>query len=125
MGVIRKTKAVKAILSVFNTTSAAISSISLVEQFSNTMNKTTVYRILDRLVDEGLLHTFKSNDGLSMYAKCQDCSTHQHSDLHPHFQCDKCGETKCLPIEIKVPSLPNYQIESAELLLTGTCENCK
>jgi len=125
MGVVRLTKSVKAILGVFDASNAAISSTELVEQFSNDMNKTTVYRILDRLVDQGILHVFNDHDGVNMYAKCKDCSTHHHSDLHPHFQCAKCGITKCLPIEIKIPSLPNYHIDSAELLLTGTCNNCK
>jgi len=125
MGVVRLTKSVKAILGVFDASNAALSSTELVEQFSKDMNKTTVYRILDRLMDQGILHVFKDHDGVNMYAKCNDCSTHQHSDLHPHFQCGKCGETKCLPIEIKIPSLPNYQIDSAELLLTGTCGSCK
>jgi len=125
MGVVRQTKSVKAILNAFDATNAAISSTELVEHFSDKMNKTTVYRILERLVDQGVLHAFKANDGVSMYAKCHGCSTHEHTDLHPHFQCEKCGETKCLPLEIKIPSLPNYQIDSAELLLTGTCDNCK
>ena len=35
------------------------------------------------------------------------------------------GLSACLPLEIKIPSLPDYQIDSAELLLTGTCDNCK
>jgi Fur family ferric uptake transcriptional regulator len=125
MGVIRKTKSVKAILNVFEEKESAVSSISLIKRFENEMNKTTVYRILDRLVDEGLLHTFKGNDGISLFAKADQHSAPQQSDLHPHFQCEKCGETKCVPLEIEVPKLPNFHINSAELLLTGICENCK
>ena len=33
------------------------------------MNKTTVYRILDRFEKEGILHWFIDNDGLKRYAK--------------------------------------------------------
>ena len=55
----------------------------------------------------------KKNDSIS-----------DNSKLHPHFQCSDCGVTKCLDQELSVPLVPNYKIDSAELLLTGQCENC-
>ena len=125
MGVIRQTKSVKAILNAFEITDSAISSTHLVKQFSDQMNKTTVYRILDRLVDEGMLHSFKGNDGVSLFAKIDKNTAHSHSDFHPHFQCKQCGETKCVPIDVEIPSLPDYQVENVELLISGTCDKCK
>ena len=124
MGIVRQTKSLKAVLQVFDETESAISSPQLIALFQDHMNKTTVYRILERLVDEGLLHTFKGNEGISMYAKCKNCSSHQHLDLHPHFQCSSCGKTQCIEEEISIPILPRHQIDSVQFLLLGVCEDC-
>ncbi|MEP1985636.1 MAG: transcriptional regulator, partial [Maribacter dokdonensis] len=87
MGVIRKTKAVEVLLNEFSTGSIAISAKSLIEQLGDTFNKTTIYRVLDKLEDDGVLHSFLGKDGLKWYAKCNGCTSKEHKDVHPHFQC--------------------------------------
>jgi len=124
MGVIRKTKSVKAILNEFENQNQALSSVELVERFTNQMNKTTVYRILERLEDDGILHSFKGEDNLQWFAKCHGCNSHKHEDLHPHFQCKTCGKTECLEVNIPVPSLKQHHVEKAEFLLIGQCSEC-
>ncbi len=124
MGILRQTKSVKAVMQVFEESHDAFSSVELVEKFSGLMNKTTVYRILARLEDENYLHSFKSKEGVSLFARYNEPSTQINSDLHPHFQCKKCGKTKCVPLDIKLPSLPNYKIDTAEFLISGTCDQC-
>ena len=124
MAIIRKTKSVKALLDAFEKTDNAISVVGLVKQLHQKMNKTTVYRILERLEDDGVLHSFMDKDGLKWYAKCSDCSVGHHTDTHPHFQCSDCGKIECLTFEVNIPKLRNYRIDSAELLLIGHCENC-
>ena len=125
MAIIRQTKSVKALLNAFEQSDDAISVVELVKQVKQKMNKTTVYRILDRLEDDGKLHSFMGTDGLKWYAKCDhSCSAEHHVDSHPHFQCRDCGKTSCLSIDVSIPSVPNYKIESAELLLIGQCDNC-
>jgi Fur family ferric uptake transcriptional regulator len=124
MGVIRQTKSVKTILALFEQNNTAFSSVDLIEKLKEQMNKTTVYRILERLEDDGILHSFKGEEGLQWYAKCQGCSTGKHYDKHPHFQCRRCGRTECLDLELVLPYVPQYRIDSAELLLLGQCEDC-
>ncbi|MFT4761965.1 MAG: Fur family ferric uptake transcriptional regulator [Paraglaciecola sp.] len=124
MGIIRKTKSVKTLLSIFASTKEAISIVQLVKRLHKEMNKTTVYRILERLEDDGNLHSFIGKDGLKWYAKCQDCSPANHIDSHPHFQCRDCGKTTCLSIDVSIPSITNYKVDYAELLLIGQCESC-
>lgn len=124
MGIIRKTKSVKTLLKIFEQTNNAISVVILVERLHRKMNKTTVYRVLERLENEGILHSFTGKDGLKWYAKYNGCSSSNHMDLHPHFQCRDCGKTACLAIDILIPSVSNYRIDSAELLLIGQCEDC-
>lgn len=125
MGVIRQTKSVNTILSYFNKGYEAVSVVHLVGQLQNQMNKTTVYRILDRLEDEGVLHSFSGTKGLKWYAKCHDCSTHHHNDIHPHFECSECGKVECLDVSIPIPKINNRHIETADVLLTGQCVDCK
>lgn len=124
MGTIRKTKSVKILLSIFEQSKTAFSVKELIERVHQLMNKTTVYRILDRLEDAGILHSFIGKDGLKWYALCHGCSQLNHQDAHPHFQCKKCGKTECLSLEFSTPSIPNYKIDSFELLLIGTCRAC-
>ena len=69
MPISRKTKTVKMILDLFGETNNAISIVDLVSTFRNKMNKTTVYRILNRLEESGILHSFLDKDGLKRYAK--------------------------------------------------------
>ena len=125
MGIKRKTKSVQALLDIFDQSDNAWSVVDLVEKLSSEMNKTTVYRILDRFQDEGLLHSFTDTNGLKWYAQCVDCSQHNHDDVHPHFQCKTCGKVECLSAEIPLPSFPSYQVDNAEILLTGQCSDCK
>ncbi len=124
MGIIRKTKSVETLIQLFNQGEEAYSGVYLVDRLRKKMNKTTVYRILERLEDEGMIHSFTDNDGLTWYAKCNGCSSSHHADLHPHFKCRNCGKTVCLNLDIAIPSIPNRKVDSAEFLLIGVCEKC-
>lgn len=124
MGVIRKTKAVKRLLSLFEPGVSAISAVDLVAQLNEEMNKTTVYRVLDRLENDGIIHSFMGKEGIKWYAKCTSCSSKHHNDIHPHFQCTDCKKVTCLSVEISIPTVENHIIENATVFLTGKCGNC-
>ncbi|MEP5341381.1 MAG: transcriptional repressor [Algibacter sp.] len=126
MGVIRKTKSVVALLNEFNmnTSSGAISVITLIERLDSKFNKTTIYRVLDKLEEDGVLHSFLGKNGLKWYAKCNNCSVNKHNDIHPHFQCLYCGKVDCLSVSVSIPKIPNRKIEVTQLLIQGKCEMC-
>ena len=117
MSIPRKTKTLNLILDLFDQNNRAISVVDLVSAFSSEMNKTTVYRILRRLEDSGVLHSFVDKDGLKRYAKGD-----QH--IHPHFLYEDCGISTCLPLEVQTVSIPGYSIKSSEQLYLGQCNNC-
>ena len=121
MDIIKKTKSVKKILNAFNKTDA-ISIIKLVDKFKKEMNKTTVYRVLERLEKSNILHSFIDQKGLKRYAKNNKNTNSTKS--HPHFMCEDCGESSCVEINIKIPSTPQYIIKNSEYLLTGQCKKC-
>ena len=90
MSIIRKTKTVKLILQEFNENNEAVSVIKLIDKFKKNMNKTTVYRILDRLEDSGILHSFIDDDGYKRYAKgCQQNIS--SADLDMRYYPDLCN----------------------------------
>ncbi|MEN0004802.1 MAG: transcriptional repressor [Bacteroidota bacterium] len=124
MGVIRKTKAVKALLQLFENTDNAMSVVDLVKRLEKDINKTTVYRILERLEQDGVLHSFNGKDRLKWYAKYEGCTPEHRIDAHPHFQCKDCGSVRCLHTNISIPVVENYIVHSAEILLIGQCKDC-
>jgi len=121
MGVLRKTKSVKIVWEEFEKSTSAISATNLIERLSAQMNKTTIYRILDKLEDDGLLHSFLGKNGHKWYAKCNGCSSAIHHDVHPNFQCVSCGKVDCLIIDVIIP---NRKVEVSQILLQGKCEEC-
>ena len=124
MGVVRKTKSLELLLNEFKTQSKAISTIELIKRLNSKLNKTTIYRVLENLVDDGILHTFIGQDGIKWYAMCNNCTKSKHEDLHPHFECIECGEIDCLKTEVIIPEIQNRKILSSQILIQGMCEKC-
>jgi Fur family ferric uptake transcriptional regulator len=124
VGIIRKTKSVNLLLNVFDSNQHALSVVQLVESTKEQMNKTTVYRVLDRLEQEGLVYSFLGTNGLKWYAKCTKCTSDHACQMHTNFQCNRCGSMECIPVQMEIPEIPNVQINSAQVILSGTCSKC-
>jgi Fur family ferric uptake transcriptional regulator len=124
MAIKRKTKSVELVAKHLLDDNEAKSVVELVDLLKDKMNKTTVYRILERMQNDGLVHSFTDNTGLTFYAKCHECSLHQHHDAHPHFKCKNCGKMECLSITIKIPKIEEYQIDTTDIMMVGTCQDC-
>lgn len=124
MGIVRMTKSVKRLLKILEDANQPTSAVELVEQLHKEMNKTTVYRILERLQDEGILHFFRGKDGVKWYVKRQEYTASHDLKFHPHFQCRDCDKIECLHINVSIPAVSNYKIETAQVLLIGQCQDC-
>lgn len=101
----------------------ALASPDIVSRLEQKMNRTTVYRILDRLEKSGMIHSFSGKEGQKWYAKSERCNSDQKEN-HAHFQCKECGKTECLSIEFTIPKVEDRRIDSANLLLVGHCTDC-
>ncbi|AQQ09067.1 Ferric uptake regulation protein [Sedimentisphaera cyanobacteriorum] len=66
---------------------------------SRKIDKVTVYRILERFCEKGLVHKAYLDKRDCEYELADRCSKHQ---CHPHFKCIKCGRVICLYDE-KIP----------------------
>ncbi len=124
MGIIRKTQSVEVLLAEFKSTTEAVSAIALIKRLDSKLNKTTVYRVLDKLEDDGVLHSFLDKNGIKWYAKCNACTCSKHFDAHPHFQCLSCGKVDCVVIDVHIPNIPNREVVVSQVLIQGKCEDC-
>jgi Fur family ferric uptake transcriptional regulator len=93
---------------------------------TGSINRVTVYRILDLLVTHGLADRI-STGGRAFYYGMAPNENHRP---HPHFYCTRCGQMDCLtPDSLNVNSDPLRKtfpgrIEKVEIRVDGICKNC-
>jgi Fur family peroxide stress response transcriptional regulator len=79
------------------------------------IGQSTVYRHLDKLVQNGLINEIRIDDGPAKF----DADV----DVHAHFVCKKCDNLLDIsPINV-VADFPGT-VESATYIAKGTCNNC-
>ena len=90
------------------------------------INRVTVYRILDLLVDHGVIERL-STGGRAFYFGLAPNDYHRP---HPHFYCKHCGQMDCLDPEslgvdadLLWKTFPG-QIDKVEVRVDGICKNC-
>ena len=89
-----------------------------------TLNKVTVYRTLDSLVEAGLVHRAFTHDRAWYFELADHCTEKQ---CHPHFTCTNCGVTRCLTgISLPMAKIPEkgYIISRQQVRLEGLCPAC-
>jgi Fur family ferric uptake transcriptional regulator len=90
------------------------------------INKVTFYRIIDLLVDKGLVRRLSAGDRAFRYGMGE---TPYHPD-HPHFVCTRCGAMECLGPELLPAGINNLQagdkriIKRVDVRFEGICESC-
>lgn len=94
---------------------------------SSSVNQVTIYRILDLLVDGGVVERI-STGGRAFY---YGLSPNSHHEPHPHFYCKSCGQMDCLSpkslsvdMEALLKTFPG-RIEKVEVRVDGICKNCE
>ncbi len=92
------------------------------------MDRVTVYRTLNSLTDVGILHRITGLDRTFSYALLRPAPAEAHRDDHPHFVCEQCSHTFCLP-EIPLPlaeihTPKGFTGHYAEVKVFGLCPDC-
>ena len=87
-----------------------------------TLDRVTLYRVLDWLVEAGLAH--KSTDARGVF-RFSVAAAGEHQ-AHTHFRCDACGRVFCLDAAPPPPpSLPDgFSLARMDLDLRGCCADC-
>jgi Fur family ferric uptake transcriptional regulator len=104
----------------------ALSLIEIEQEFEN-VDRSTIFRTLKTFQDNLLIHSVDDGTGSVKYALCDEDCTCSLDDLHVHFLCIKCGQTRCLK-DKPIPNLElpeGFHFESANFVIKGTCSNCK
>jgi Fur family ferric uptake transcriptional regulator len=93
---------------------------------SQDINRVTVYRILDLLVENRLVDRISAGDRSFRYGLAPNANHRPHA----HFYCTGCGRMECLspesplldmePLDATLPGV----IERVEVRLDGTCKAC-
>lgn len=93
---------------------------------SSSINRVTVYRILDLLVDAGVIERI-STGGRAFY---YGLAPNHHHAPHSHFYCKSCGRMDCLTpgtLNVEADSLWKTfpgRIDKVEVRVDGICKNC-
>jgi Fur family ferric uptake transcriptional regulator len=90
------------------------------------INRVTVYRILDLLVEKGLVDRLSSGGRSLVYGMAPN---HNHP-AHPHFRCKACGGLQCLQpgsLKMDLRGIKRSfagEIQGVEVRIDGICKNC-
>ncbi len=108
-------------------------SLTELETRIDTLDKSSVFRVLTLLLEQGLAHGIEDGRGITRY---EICHAHHHhhgddvagdDDLHAHFYCEKCKRVFCFP-QINTPrvTLPEgFSVSSINFMIKGTCPSCR
>ncbi len=121
----RNTTAKKAVLELIMHSDVALSHSEIQKLTGDLCDRVTIYRILDRLVNEDVIHKIATPDGIVKYASCHHNHDKHHSHNHVHFSCEKCLSVTCLDsVEPSFIMPENYLVKQINFSLSGLCPNC-
>ena len=96
-----------------------------------TIDRVTVYRVLDWLVEQGVAQKRAGNDRVFRFSLVEhEAARAQEHRQHSHFHCTRCDRTFCLddasaPAPPAAPRVPSgFAIEHVELTVNGVCAEC-
>ncbi|MBU2765641.1 transcriptional repressor [Acidithiobacillus ferrivorans] len=86
------------------------------------VDRVSLYRNLEWLVQTGLAHRITADDRIWRFSAHRDETATQH----PHFHCVACRQVFCLPeSSVPTPPLPaDYSMIEMELVVNGVCAQC-
>ena len=92
-----------------------------------TLERSSVLRVLNLLLKHDVIHSFEDGRGVSKYEICHGESHCSVDDMHAHFFCEKCNRTYCFE-EISAPKInipAEFKIRSVNYMLKGLCPECR
>jgi len=99
-------------------------------QESASINKATLYRILDLLVEHDLALRHSAGERSFRYCALAPAAAHDQA-VHCHFHCTRCGAMQCLngsrllPDRRQLAREVKGHVSSVEIRLDGICEQCQ
>ena len=90
--------------------------------------KSTIYRLIARLVSEGLVKRFAAGQGRQFAYQIVACDA---CDAHLHLKCTTCGSLYHMDHAVseqimrEVLSRSDFSLDEKETVLFGVCKGCK
>ncbi len=121
---LKRTSCREGIIEVIMTARHALSEDEIRERLVGNYDRTTFYRSFKTLEEHKIIHKIVVDNHLVKYAFD---NTVTHKDEHAHFYCNECNVVQCMDnVPIQKYKLPNgYSDIETEVLIKGTCANCK
>lgn len=111
-------------MALLSETGKAMSQDAIERNIAIDIDRATIYRVLNRFCEDGILHKIIAEDGKQYFALCIKCDEGKPAQHHFHFRCTKCDTIECLstPVHFSIPR--GYQVEQVNCILVGLCKNC-
>ncbi|MCI3936909.1 transcriptional repressor [Chryseobacterium aahli] len=120
----RSTPTKEAVLTLLTNTRKAMSQDAIEKNIDVNMDRATIYRVLNRFCEDGILHRIVAEDGKQYFAVCIKCEEKKLADHHFHFRCTNCLTIECLPVPVQFSLPQGYQVATVNCILTGVCKDC-
>lgn len=100
---------------------------SKIQKQVDAIDRVTLYRTLNALMESGLIHKVSVENDETFYAICSTkCTDKAHNHQHVHFRCTECKEVSCVQATgLETLSIPGYSVASFEIQAVGVCKSCK
>lgn len=137
---LRPTKARAAVLSTLLNSHTALSQPEILGALQGVkeMDRVTVYRVLDWLQENALIHKISTDDRAWKYqlnspkrsykTTSQNAPGMMNNHGHAHLHCQSCGTVLCiheLAAHIPQAIFDTYQVSHIEISLKGLCPDCQ
>ena len=101
-------------------------SLREIEEKLQTLEKSSIFRVLSLLAEKHVLHTVEDGDGTARYELCNAGHLSLQEDIHAHFYCTKCRKVYCFDsIHMPDVSLPDgFLVSSMNYMFKGICPDC-
>lgn len=120
----RSTPTKEAVLSLLSNAGKAMSQDAIEKKIEQNIDRATIYRVLNRYCEDGILHRIVAEDGKQYFAICIKCEEKKLADHHFHFRCTVCQTIECLPVPVQFSLPQGYFVERVNCILTGVCKDC-
>ncbi len=87
---------------------------------------TTIYRFIDKLVDDGVLSKFIRNDNMTYYQYLEHCDEENHF----YLRCEQCGKMEHVDCECigdlssHIFKKHHFKANRENIIINGLCDNC-
>ena len=96
------------------------------DEIKDEVGLTTIYRLVDKLIDDNILTKSISRDNITYYQHLKECEAKNHF----YLKCDKCGELihiDCDCIEhLSTHIFKNHKFKTNKehVIINGICQKC-